>query len=138
MPWHTGEDDEVQAGRRVRTAPVAEGERSGGAGEGHPIQPCPRASPGHVPSPGQAVPKAPRRPGLGVTLCSLPQERARREDKEPARTVRHAGSVLLPRQVTAEPQRDPHLLGSSETQGRGPPSHGGDPPADPAVSCRRC
>ncbi|KAM9648492.1 uncharacterized protein ACIBXB_011373 [Morphnus guianensis] len=62
--------------------------------------------------------------------------RARREDKEPAQPMRHPGSVLLPWQVMAELRWDPHPLAAAR-HGDGDPSHHGNPPANPAVSCRK-
>lgn len=59
--WHASEDEDVQPGRRVRTEPVAEGERHRAAAEhqavpapalpGSPGQPCPQAAPAVFPTP---------------------------------------------------------------------------------------
>lgn len=69
MSRRAGEDDEVRPRRRVRMEPVVEDGDGSGDATGSPW-PCPH--------PCQSGPRH------GVTLCSLPQERDRREDKEPA------------------------------------------------------
>lgn len=95
--------------RRCRIVPGGAGPRAAGGGC-HRSPAVPTGGPRPCPPPGQGGPRPPHRPGLAVTLRSLPQDRARREDEEPARPARRPGSVLLPQQVTAEPRQDPRPL----------------------------